>query len=110
MIGVSVDNGVISLENDMMDIRHTTFVMRLIHKWFYITIVMKRGSLSLDCEIFLKSLLPEGCFEYINRRDHKWAIIKVCLGYLKGSRLMRLVNSRICPSMWRIDTLLQNWL
>ena len=84
MIGVSVDNGVISLENNMMDINYTTVVMRLIHKWFYITIVMKRGSLSLDCEIFLKSLPPEGCFEYINRRDHKWAIIKVCLGCLKG--------------------------
>ena len=66
MIGVSVDNKVMSLENDAMDIHYTTFVMRLIHKWFYITIVMKRGSLSLDCEIFLKSLPPEGYFETIN--------------------------------------------
>jgi len=68
VIGVSVDNEVISLENDMMDIHYTTVVMRLIHKWFYITIVMKRDSISLDCEIFLKSLPPEGCFENINRR------------------------------------------
>ena len=32
MIGVSVDNEVISLENDVMDIHRPIIVMRLIHK------------------------------------------------------------------------------
>ena len=32
VIGVSVDNEVISLENDMMDIHRTIIVMQLIHK------------------------------------------------------------------------------
>ena len=68
MIGVSIDNGVMSLENDVMDIHRTIIVMRLIHESLHYNNYETKQPFLNDHEIVSLSLPPEGYFENINRR------------------------------------------